>query len=100
MYGQQAVQSGYMEGGLQNANIKDRNPESIPSRLEQLINCLDGNIHSAMAIRDRLVGPKPESAGNAINQQSFEPPVLVRLDQLQAQQTELAGVLEQILKHF
>lgn len=96
---QAAQQQGYpIPGGLGPAKSpKERNPESVTGRLDQIIYGANAALHSAKQIQDKLWGSTPEQMGNAINS-AMEPPVTQQIDMLQGKVTELVQALESILK--
>lgn len=98
----QQLQAGAIRGTLGSAlsQPKDRNPDSIPSRLDQVSHGLDDAIRMASRLRDKLFGSTPSIAETNIAQMGYEPAVSMQIDMNQGRITELVSILEGILKNF
>lgn len=87
----------YQSGAKQLKELSPRNPDSIPSRLEQAITGLNGSVALASSIREKLFGSVPEGVPDKSMNTVMEPNhVTYQLDILQARITELEAILGQI----
>jgi hypothetical protein len=78
----------------------NRNPDSIPSRLEQAVDGLERNLGLAVNIREKLFGSTPQPIGERGNATLSEISVIAQIDVIQARIQDVTGVLEGILKSF